>query len=290
MIEYERSSWWQTCFSLHGTVLPRVLARVGLLTGFALIVTLLDHSWLRPQGYPLPALDPLGHNVLGVALGLLIVFRTNNSNNRYWDARGHWGMLLNTARNLARIAAVYAGHAEELSRLLAAYVIAVKLNLRGDTDLSKLRPLLPGRVLDKLKDVNNPPSLLAKEMSVWVAARVKEGRLSELQAFRLEELICVLLDQQGACEKIRKTPLPFVYASLIKQILLLYLVTLPFVLIEKMGFAAPLVVAVVSLGIMGIEEAGVEIEEPFGSDPNDLPLETFCAGIARDAAELTKED
>ena len=84
------------------------------------------------------------------------------------------------------------------------------------------------------------------------------------------------VDNQGGCEKIRRTPLPFVYAALIKQVLLLYLATLPFVLVPKMGFVAPLVVVGVSLGMLGIEEAGVEIEDPFGLDPNHLPLDEIC--------------
>ncbi|MEI7686477.1 MAG: bestrophin family ion channel, partial [Planctomycetota bacterium] len=59
-----------------------------------------------------------------------------------------------------------------------------------------------------------------------------------------------------------RTPMPFVYASLIKLILFVYLASLPFVLVSKMGFAAPLVVAVVAFGMLGIEEAGVDIENP----------------------------
>ena len=76
------------------------------------------------------------------------------------------------------------------------------------------------------------------------------------------------------------------YAALIKQILLVYLFSLPFVLVAKMGFAAPLVVAVVSLGMLGIEEAGVEVEDPFGTEPNSLPLEDICDTIGRDSRAL----
>src|SRR5439155_4793539 len=97
----------------------------------------------------------------------------------------------------------------------------------------------------------------------------------------------VMVDNQGGCEKIRRTPLPFIYAALLKQILFLYLMTLPFVLVPLMGMLAPLVLMGVSLGMLGIEEAGVEIEDPFGLDPNHLPLDQICASIARDVADLT---
>ena len=81
------------------------------------------------------------------------------------------------------------------------------------------------------------------------------------------------MDGAGGRERILKTPIPFAYAVHIKQMLVLYLGTLPFVLVPKMDFAAVLTVAGIAFGLMGIEEAGVEIENPFGCDANDLPLE-----------------
>jgi putative membrane protein len=110
-------------------------------------------------------------------------------------------------------------------------------------------------------------------------------------AAEMERQICSLVDQQGGCEKIQKTPLPFVYASLIKQLMFLYLYSLPFVLVHHMGdalYATPLLVTVVALGMLGIDEAGVEIENPFGLDPNNLNLERLCETIAGDVKDLTQ--
>lgn len=286
MIEYDRVSWWKTLLSFQGTVLPHVLGRVGLLTAFCLSLVLLDDYALEQFGYPLPALDQLGHTVLGVAMSLLIVFRTNSSYSRFWEGRGHWGMIVNASRNLARMGAIYAGPADDLARLIAAYVIAVRENLRGNRDLSMIRPLVPGRWLEAARSATNPPNILAAALSDWIERRRVEGRIDSYQAMSLEEVVRLLVDNQGACEKIQKTPLPFVYAALIKLLLLLYLASLPFVLVAKMGFVAPLVVAVVSFGLLGIEEAGIEIEDPFGLDPNNLPLERICDTIARDVAAL----
>src|SRR5262249_53365326 len=156
---------------------------------------------------------------------------------------------------------------------LSAYVILIREQLRDHVDLDCIRHLVPGRVQGRLEGVSNPASVLAKEMSRWIEARMREGRIDPMMASRMEALVGVLGDNQGGLEKIHKTPLPFVYAALIKQVLLLYLATLPFVLVAKMDFMAPLVVAGVSLGMLGIEEAGVEIEDPFGLDRNHLPLE-----------------
>jgi putative membrane protein len=141
-------------------------------------------------------------------------------------------------------------------------------------------------VLGRLDRANNPASVLARSLSEWVAARQAEGRLDGIQATRLESLVGALVDAQGGCEKIQRTPVAFVSAALIKQVLLLYLYTLPFVLVPKLQFVGPLVVAGVALGMLGIKQAGVEIEDRFGLEPTNLPLEQICANIGRDTAEL----
>lgn len=283
MIEYNRTNWWRTCLAFHGTVLPHVLSRVGILTGFCLGL-----CWLNDH-VRLPELDPLGHSVLGLALSLVIVFRTNNSNMRFWEARTLWGWIVNNARSLVRMGAVYAGPADELARLVSAYVLAIKQNLRDDHDLSAVRPLVSGYLYDGLQKAANPPTLLSRALSEWVRRRQKEGRLDSMSAMALDRIVTDLVAAQGGCERIHRTPLPFVYASLIKLLILVYLATLPFVLVPKMGYAAPLVVAVVALAMLGIEEAGVEVEDPFGPGPNQLPLDQICANIARDAAMLAEE-
>jgi putative membrane protein len=287
VIEYDRTSWWKTCFSWYGTVLPHVLPRVGLLTAFCLVLHLLNVEVLQPEGKQLSELNSLGHTVLGVALSMLIVFRTNSAYARFWEARTLWGGLVNTSRNLVRMAAAYAAPADDLALMTSAYVILLKEQLRDNRDLTGVRHLLPGRVLERLAKANNPAQLLLASMTEWVAGRLREGRIDTITAVRLESLVGALADNQGGCERIRRTPLPFEYAALIKQILLIYLATLPFVLVPLMGFMAPLVLMGVSLGMLGIEEAGVEIEDPFGLDPNHLPLDQICATIGRDVTDLT---
>ncbi len=286
MIEYKSEQWWRTTCAFQGTVLPNVLGRVGLLTGFCLSLCVLNDYVLQRYGCALPSLDQLGHTVLGVAMSMLIVFRTNSSNNRYWDGRTFWGALVNGSRNLARLASRYAPPADGLARLITAYVTAVRETLRGKFDPKNIANLVPGRLARQAAAAPNPPTILAAAISDWINERRIEGQIDSFQALAMEQVLNSMVDAQGGCERIQKTPLPFVYASLIRQLLLIYLGSLPFVLVGRMGFAAPLVVAVVSFGMLGIEEAGAEIERPFGTNPNCLPLEHICATIARDTTAL----
>src|SRR4051794_17154203 len=41
------------------------------------------------------------HSLLGFALSLLVVFRTNTAYDRWWEGRKLWGALVNNSRNLA---------------------------------------------------------------------------------------------------------------------------------------------------------------------------------------------
>ncbi len=290
MIEYERTNWLGTVFAVRGTVVPHVLPRVGALTAFSLALCLADDFAIRKYGIELPALDQLGHSVLGVALSMLIVFRTNASNNRYWDARAYWGALTNGSRNLARLSAVYASPAKPLASLIIAYVISVRETLRGNRPSPALDGLIPAELAARMAAANNPPTMAAAAISRWINRCRQEGRIDTYQAMTMEHVLDGMVDAQGGCERIQRTPLPFVYAALIKQILLIYLGTLPFVLVAKMGFAAPLAVAVVSFGMLGIEEAGIEIEDPFATDANSLPLDQICSTIARDTTALCGSD
>jgi putative membrane protein len=284
MIAYDPKDWRHLLFALRGTVAVRVLRRVALYGGLTLVLWAC-HTFT----FELPAADPLGHSLLGVALGLLIVFRTNTSYDRYWEARKLWGGLVVTARNLVRGAVAYGGESDGLVRLTTAFPLVLKQHLRGDRDLKEIRPLVSAEVYARVSAAANPPAAVAQAMSAWLRDHLKQGNLDTATARALEGNVCSLVEAAGNCERILQTPIPFAYAAHIKQMLVLYLLTLPFVLVPKMGPLAIVAVAGVAFGLVGIEEAGVEIEDPFGTDANDLPLEEFCATVAADARALTEQ-
>lgn len=289
MIEYNRQSWWGTVFSFRGTILPQVAGRVTEMTLWSILIVYLyfqggSLGWIHVEN--LAGLDPVVHTLLGSVLGFLLVFRMNSSNNRYWEGRSHWGMLINNTRSLVRYGATHAPNPRELADLVAGYVLCLKQNQRNNLDISEAAIHLPPDVLSDAQRFGNPPTAVASAISDWIAARKMEGHLSPMDVRHMEDVLATLVNAQGGCEKIQKTPLPFVYASMIKQLILLYIGTLPLVLCEEHGWWTPLFVAVVSIGFFGIEEASVETEDPFGLEENCLALETYCLTIIRDTAQI----
>jgi len=286
MISYDAKGWIPLTFAYRGTIIPRVVTRIASL-GLLTVLVLLVREFVPGSESVLKQFKPLGHLLIGVALGLLIVFRNNCSYDRYWEGRKLWGGIVNSSRNLMREAAAFAGGVSDLAGLVTAYPLALKQHLRGNKDLEEIRSLVPTAVFDHMSSASNPPSILAYYMTVWIRDRLAAGKFDSFTAQSLELNVRAFLDMQGGCERILRTPIPFAYAVHIKQLLLLYLISLPFILIVELNWVAIPTVAVIAFGLLGIEEAGVEIEDPFGDDPNDLPLDAISATIGRDAQGLS---
>jgi len=288
MIDYLPKHWTQVTFAYRGTVLSRLWPRIagyGILTAGTVGVDL---------ALGLPDVSPLAHSLVGIAMGMLLVFRTNTSYDRFWEGRKRWGGIVNASRNLVRGGSVYAGtqggkssgDAAQLAQLVSAYAHALKQHLRGQEITTATAPYLDAQLQAAAAAVANPPARIAVELSRWIATRLAQGKLPPELARRLEDLVCELLDHQGACERILKTPIPFAYVVQIRQLLMVYLLTLPVVLASTLGWLSVPAVALIAFALLGIEEAGIEIEDPFGTDANDLPLDAICEGIARDLAQL----
>ena len=114
------------------------------------------------------------------------------------------------------------------------------------------------------------------------------GIISNEKLMILEKEANTLINVLGACERIRNTPIPMAYALHLKRILLLYCLTLPFGFIGQLGWFAIPIVLIVFYTMVGIELIGEEIEDPFGLDENDLPVEELCYKIKANIEEIRK--
>jgi putative membrane protein len=236
------------------------------------------------------AVEPFGHSVLGSLIGFLLVMRMNASNSRFWEGRSHWGSIVNASRNLSRAASAYTKDGKYFAGLVAGYAITLKQSLRDSRDLSEAEQFLPSNLYKAAEFYGNQPTAIAGAMTHWVAEKARDGSLSQGEVYYFEKLIAALVNAQGGCEKIQKTPLPFAYVSLIKLLILVYLATLPVVICGLLGWWSPLLMAILALGMFGMEEASVEIEDPFGTQPNCLKLEVLTITITRDSGQLAAYD
>src|SRR5215813_9404397 len=141
MIDYDPHDWRSHLCDVRGSMLLEIMPRVTLCAIWGVIVTYVHHRYL-PVGVPGTA-----HTMAGTVLGLLLVFRTNASYDRFWEGRKQWGSITNECRNLARGASVHMAGTPELVRSLllwtTAFTFATMNRLRGKADLGPIARRLP---------------------------------------------------------------------------------------------------------------------------------------------------
>lgn len=282
MIDYDGRKWLPILLRMRGSVIPRLLPRVVLAVGLGVLAVFL----LESKNFKIPS---VAHALVGVALGLLLVFRTNASYDRYWEGRKLVGFIVNRTRDLARQTALYVKDPAvraEIAKLVPAFYWLCAQTLRRDSSLGRAAPLLDEAQRAALEG----KAFRAPIITRWIGERFRDevdaGRLSEQRLQLVDANLTGLNDALGGAERILKTPIPFAYAQHIKIFVVLFCFSAPFVMADVMGWATPPAVAFLALALFGIDEIGVEIEDPFGDDPNDLPLEAIGEGIEKAVAEI----
>jgi len=284
----DRPPWFKSALQIRVSVIPSILPRVLLCGGFGVFISLL-HFFKWPVSLP-----TLSSIVPSIVLGLLLVFRTNTAYDRFWEGRKFWGMLINNVRNLARRiwVAIEEKDPEDIElkksalRLLPAFAVAMKLHLRQEAVNPELEPLMSPAQYQKLKSMNNPPLEIAFWIEDYLQEQYERNCLDVYQLIGMKDLINSMIDVLGGCERILKTPIPLAYAIHLKQLLLLYCLALPFQMVNDLAWGTGPVVALISFTLFGIEEIGIEIENPFQHDTNDLPLDSICATMQRNIGDL----
>jgi len=288
MFQYDTRNWLRLLISIRGTVLPRIAVRVLIATGLGLAITV-----LAKRGVANLAIAGGVHTLVGVALGLLLVFRTNASYDRFWEGRRLIGHIVNNARDLARQLACYLDRSTPALRaaqgdLVVALYATIRRHLRAERTWPELASRLSAEQLAALAAVRTPPILIGRWLGDTLAAEAAAGRLSEHRLALLDGAISDILDALGGCERILRTPVPFAYAHHIKGFLTIWCFTVPLALLPSMGWYTAAAAAVVAYAMFGIDEIGVEIEDPFGYDANDLPLDAIGDGVATDVEQATR--
>ncbi|MFT3923667.1 MAG: bestrophin family ion channel [Myxococcales bacterium] len=297
-----RISWFRLLFQVRGSALPRIRGRLLAVFAVACIVTYLsNHARL------LTDLTPLPFNLIGLALGVFLGFRNNASYDRYWEGRRLWGRLVNDARSFARLvldlidvratpdasldAQAIASLRRDLVYRAIAFTHALRLHLRGPVDdLTPLRGLLPEAELAGLTREYNVPLAIVNGMGRLVTEARFHGVLHSRDVHLLENLLSDMVDVQGGCERIRATPIPWSYTLLIHSIVAAYCFSLPFGLVSTTKQLTPVVVLLIAYAFLGLDAVGDELEEPFGTDDNDLPLMTISRTVEVNLRQMLGEE
>jgi len=294
MVAEKRYSWLRLLLKYRGTALPRMGGRLAFTTLLAVAVTVVD---LNVRFFH-PDLTTIPFTLIGLALSIFLGFRNNTSYDRFWEGRKLWGGMVNTTRTLTRqiltlvndpkesgaegraadSEAVTTFRREMVYRVIA-YTHALRLHLRDQDRLEELAPFLSATEIEALQGELNRPIAILQSMAFRLRDAWQRGWIQTYHLPVLEQSITVLTDLQGGCERIKSTPIPLSYTSLIHQIVAIYCIALPFGIVKTVGVFTPVVVGIVAYAFYGLDAIGDEIENPFGTDPNDLALSTISRMI-----------
>lgn len=234
---------------------------------------------------------PIMHSLLSFVISLLLVFRTNTAYDRWWEGRKLWGQLVNTSRNLAlKLAGILENSDEEsrkfFRRTIPIYAFALKEHLQSKVTLYMLDDKEDEEIKPEIDPEKHVPNQVAKLMFAKVNDLYKAKQITGDQLIVLNHELMSFTDICGACERIKNTPIPYSYSSFIKKFILAYILTLPLGYVFSLGYYAAPIVTFIFYILASLELIAEEIEEPFGSDANDLPMGKLSQNIQKHVEEL----
>jgi putative membrane protein len=289
MFSYNPKDWWKLIFYFHKAdtfrkLLPAMLGVMAYTTLFSYIENDVFHCT--------PIKNPLAiHSLVGFVLSLLLVFRTNSSYDRWWEGRKIWGSFTNNSRNLAlKISAFLPENhrsKETFKILIGNYLQAVKDHLRGTTNLRHLE-FTANYNEDFYVNHKHIPNRIGQAIFLEINQLQRQGLLNDHQLLILNNELSSFTDNLGACERIRNTPIPSSYNIFIKKMIFLYVFTMPFGFVLEFGYWAAPIVTLVFYAFAGIEMIAEEIEDPFGTDNNDLALDAIVKNVKGNLVEMLK--
>lgn len=288
MIVRDRPSGLRMFLLLRGSILPRILPSLMVNTVIATLVTL-THGDLFALKITLTTIP---FSLIGLPLAIFLGFRNNVAYDRFWEGRKLWGELVHKSRSLSRQCQSLIAFAEpaQASRGLTdvrvrmifraiAFSHALRHQLRDAEAPTELKGLLLESEWQQIEKSSNKPDFLMLKMGEDLGLCLKEGRIDSCLASSIDATLSAMAAAAAGCERIKSTPMPFSYTLLLHRTAYLYCFLLPFGLVDSIGFMTPFVVAIVAYTFFGLDALGDEIEEPFGTDSNDLPLDALCRSI-----------
>ena len=283
MILRERPSGLKLFFLLRGSIMPRIgwVLLFNILLATMVTVT---HGMLFQFKVTITAIP---FTLIGLPLAIFLGFRNTAAYDRYWEARKLWGELVLRCRNLARQclhlidvpSASPSDVPQRMVRRAVAYCHALRVQLRASTDTAAIQAMLSEQEWRAVASSSNRPASLMMAMAADLATCRRQGWIDTPLVAKIDETMSAMIAAAASCERIAGTPVPFSYTLLLHRTAYIYCFLLPFGLVDTTGVLTPLVVGVIAYTFFGLDALGDEIEEPFGTEPNDLPLDAICRSI-----------
>ncbi|MFT3909947.1 MAG: bestrophin family ion channel [Ferruginibacter sp.] len=293
MINYNPKEWFTFIFRLHKADTFRKL--FPLLIGICIyswLVAFLEMEYFKLTEKSFVRNIPIMHTLLGFAISMLLVFRTNTAYDRWWEGRKLWGALVNNSRNLALKLSVMLNIDDKEERaffrkIIPAYAYALRNHLQSEkTRTALFENEEHEHILNAIDNKKHIPNQIALLMFEHIQKMYKAQKIDGNQLIVLNAELQSFTDICGACERIKNTPIPYSYSVFIKKFIFFYIMSLPIGYVFNLGYYVIPVVAFVFYVLASLELIAEEIEDPFGGDDNDVPTDKISENIHKHVSEL----
>ncbi|WP_374033094.1 bestrophin family protein [Bdellovibrio bacteriovorus] len=290
MVIRPKYNWFKMLLVWKGSVLPEILPRLIFIFILSALVIYFHGVFFSVK----VSLNPTPFTLMGIALAIFLGFRNSAAYDRFWEGRKLWGALLNVSRSLSRQALTFTGldanHAEsrKFLQLIIAFAYCTKHQLRKTDATADLKRLVP-QLANELSQAEYKAAILLRHLGQWVQDQKEAGRLDSITAGMFDKNLNDMSDIVGGCERIANTPIPYPYAVLLHRTVYIYCVLLPFGLMDSIGWMTPAICTFVAYTFMALDAIVNQIEEPFGTEDNDLALNQMCETIEVSVQEMRGE-
>ncbi|ENX08759.1 MULTISPECIES: bestrophin family protein [Acinetobacter] len=282
MIVRDKSNSFSLLFAWHGTILPKVLPALGLVIFLSGLLVYLRQAHF----FSFPAVPAIGFTIFGVILSIFLSFRNTACYDRWWEGRKLWGALIATTRHLCRDSYVL----DDQSREILLYRMMLFTHLLRDRLRQQQQSIqhyqahtgFEAATYEQLPTHINASQWVLEQIQKDLVLLYKQGKITDIIYNNLNQHTVALGDIQAGCDRILSTPLPFSYSVLLHRAVYSFCFILPFSLEASLGLWTPILVGLIAYMLLGLDELSAELEEPFGLQDNDLPLDSIVRLIERE--------
>ena len=274
-----------------------LLVHMVLISLYATAISWLDVQYhLEVYNFPVPIVV-----ATATVIGLLLAFRTNSSYDRWWEARILWGAIVNDSRTWVRQLMTFdrAGHSTDGQTMDAdlhrmayrqiAWCYALCRSLRGQDALQDLKQILDAAEIETYRVSKNIPNAILLVQAKELRKLYEDERLELYSFVELEQTLKRLTDWMGGCERIRNTVFPTSYRRMITVLIYLFVVLVPFGMVNVPAAALIATSVSLSFAFLFIDRIASYLQDPFRGLPSDTPMLSLSRTIEINIKQMLEE-
>lgn len=282
MIVRKRPGFFRLFFVLHGSILPTIAPQLLAILVLSAALVVAHHFY--------PRIIPTYNNgtaftMLGIALSIFLGFRNNACYDRWWEGRKVWGKIISASRDLIRQTSVLTEHEADRKTILeltSAFSHSLVDHLKGTTSLPSLISDYPEEFVKAYQTSHNKPSFILSHIAECLAVLHQQGTVSDIQYQMFDKSLIELNENQTSCERLNNTRVPFAYTLLLHRTAYIFCFLIPFGFTDILGWWTPVASLLVAYTLFGLDALSDEMERPFGTLDNALPIYSLATTIDRD--------